>query len=464
MKITSHLFEAYLNCPTKSWLLSQKEQYTGNTYADWLGSQSEAYRSKASKMFLHSIAADEPVVGPFRLGNSTQIMWRLAENVIAQVALRSNWPGVKLPCDLETHLDLVQRVPSNTPGTIDKLMPIRFVIRNKLNTYDRLLVALDATVLSELTGSVIDRSKIVHGENYIASSVDTLSLASEARNRVGKLTTLMADQPPPDLVLNRHCPECQFRDRCRSKARETDDLSLLSGMTEKARSRHRNKGIFTVTQLSYTFRPRRTPKRLRAQAKPHDFALQALAIRENTVYFHGTLELPERQSDVFLDIEGLPDRNFYYLIGALVVTDEEEQFYSFWADTQSNQIGLFAEFADVVSRLPNFLVFHFGDYDATAIKRFMANSGGRCRERFQAILKRRVNILSTLHSHVYFPTYSNSLKEIGRHLGSYPDADGPTGVDSIVWRNEWEARRDPGLKARLIDYNRERLPGYERPD
>src|SRR5208337_1194439 len=89
-----------------------------------------------------------------------------------------------------------------------------------------------------------------------------------------------AGQSPADLVLNRHCQECQFRARCRSKAHEIDDLSLLSGMTEKERSRHRSKGIFTVTQLSYTFRPRRTPKRVKAQSKPHNFALQALAIRE----------------------------------------------------------------------------------------------------------------------------------------------------------------------------------------
>ncbi|MBV8281410.1 MAG: hypothetical protein JO347_05025, partial [Candidatus Eremiobacteraeota bacterium] len=282
MKITSHLFEAYLKCPTKSWLLSQHEQYAGNTYADWVESQSAAYRSKASKVFLGRLAANEPVVGLFRLGKGKKVEWRFAENMIAQIALRSNWLGVNLPCDVETHLHLVQRVPSNIAGAADNLMPIRFVFRNKLNTYDRLLVAFDTTVLSELTGRVIDRGKIVHGENYVTASVDTLSLTSEVRKLVGKLMTLLANQSPPDLVLNRHCLECPFRDRCRSKAHESDDLSLLSGMSEKERSRHRSKGIFTVTQLSYTFRPRRTPKRLKAQAKPHNFALQALAIRENT--------------------------------------------------------------------------------------------------------------------------------------------------------------------------------------
>ena len=41
------------------------------------------------------------------------------------------------------------------------------------------------------------------------------------------------------------------------KAIEKDDLSLLVNMPEKERARLNSKGIFTVTQLSYTFRPRR---------------------------------------------------------------------------------------------------------------------------------------------------------------------------------------------------------------
>jgi hypothetical protein len=53
------------------------------------------------------------------------------------------------------------------------------------------------------------------------------------------------------------------------------------------RIRYRSKGIFTVTQLSYTFRPRRTPKRAKSPGRLRYPALQALAIRENTVYIHG---------------------------------------------------------------------------------------------------------------------------------------------------------------------------------
>jgi len=78
---------------------------------------------------------------------------------------------------------------------------------------------------------------------------------------------MLSPDRAPDLVLNRYCGECEFRIRCRQKAVEKDDLSLLAGMREKERKKFNNKGIFTVTQLSYTFRPRRRPKRLGTSGK-----------------------------------------------------------------------------------------------------------------------------------------------------------------------------------------------------
>jgi len=47
--ITSHLFEAYLKCPTKCFLRSHGEAGTGNAYADWVRIQSESYRRNGIK-------------------------------------------------------------------------------------------------------------------------------------------------------------------------------------------------------------------------------------------------------------------------------------------------------------------------------------------------------------------------------------------------------------------------------
>jgi len=225
-------------------------------------------------------------------------------------------------------------------------------------------------------------------------------------------------------------------------------------MTEKERSRHRSKGIFTVNQLSYTFRPRKAPKRAKNPAKPHYLALQALSLRENTVYVHGNPQLPMSDCKVFLDIEGLPDA-FYYLIGVLLVINGQESFHSFWAEEKSDEPNIFAQFVEIVSALPDFRIYHFGNYETIALKRAKQKLPEQLRPKVDMILERSVNVLSVVHPHVYFPTYSNSLKEIGRFLGYARTEEDATGLQTIVWRKDWEVSKDFGARNRLSQYNQD---------
>src|SRR5205823_2562486 len=58
-------------------------------------------------------------------------------------------------------------------------------------------------------------------------------------------------------------------------------------------------------------------------------------------------------------------------------------------------------------------------------------------------------------SHIYFPTTSNGLKEIGNFLGVHWTNRGASGLDSVVWREEWEDGGEEVLKAKLLEYNRD---------
>jgi predicted RecB family nuclease len=82
-------------------------------------------------------------------------------------------------------------------------------------------------------------------------------LVGKARTIVGKIAAQRAETTPPLPVLNKHCAACEFRSQCQQIALEKDDLSLLATVTAKERKTQNDKGIFTVTQLSYAFRPRR---------------------------------------------------------------------------------------------------------------------------------------------------------------------------------------------------------------
>ena len=443
MTVTSRLFEAYLKCPTKSFLWSRGETGTSTAYAGWVQAQSASYRSEGISRIKHGTEGNECVTGPLNGKDLKSARWLLAVDSKASAE------------NLESAIDALERPPGDAPGTPAQFIPVRFIFANKLNRYDKLLLAFDALVLSEALGRQVDFGKIIHGDDFVALRVKTSALEIEIRETAAKIATLIAGQVQPDPVLNRHCPECEFRDRCKQKAVETDDLSLLAGITEDERTRYRSKGIFTVTQLSYTFRPRRTPKRAKNPGRLRYPALQALAIRENTVYINGNAPLPDAKAQVYLDIEGLPDNDSYYLIGALVVCEGQETFHTFWADRESDEPTMFALFAEAMCKLPDFRVLHFGGYEAAALKRMKARVPEYLQPKLDMILDRATNVLSAIHPHIYFPTYSNGLKEIGRFLGFQRAGGDATGLDSIVWRKNWDDNRDPDIKARLVQYNQD---------
>jgi len=122
---------------------------------------------------------------------------------------------------------------------------------------------------------------------------------------------------------------------------QEDNISLLRGMSGKEIKGYGRKGIFTLTQLAHTFRPRRKGKRAGQETKRRSFALQALAIRDKRIYVLGTPELPNNPVCIYLDIESNPEAGFVYLIGLIVVENGLEKNYSFWADQYEQVAAIF---------------------------------------------------------------------------------------------------------------------------
>jgi predicted RecB family nuclease len=355
---------------------------------------------------------------------------------------------------LESRLHAVERVPSEGRGKPAQFIPIRFIFRNKLTKDDRLLLAFDALVLSQVLGRAVSRGKIIHGDDHATLKVKTSALAGEVRERLDKLAALLSSPTPPDLVLNRHCAECEFQARCRKIAVEKDDLSLLAGMSAKERQKLRSKGIFTVTQLSYTFRPRRRPKRLRDKREKYHHSLKALAIREKKIHIVGSPELKIEGTPVYLDVEGLPDRDFFYLIGLRIGNGESAVQHSLWADTVEDEGKIWREFLALLETVEKPVLIHYGSYETAFLKQMSERHGGQ-KEGFAGAgaLDSTVNLLSFIFGRIYFPTYSNGLKEIGSLIGATWRAESPSGTQSIVWRCAWEACRSDKLKLLLQVYN-----------
>jgi predicted RecB family nuclease len=450
MAITSDLVEAFLKCPTKCFLRARAEVATGNAYADWFRTKSEIFRSEGITRLVAGIAPDKCATGTAATVSDRSAQWQLAQDFTA----RSE--------NLRSSCDAVERIPSAGRGRAPQFVPIRFVFSNKPTRHDKLLLAFDALVISEVFGGKVTFGRIVHGDDYITQKVKVPALKSEVETLIDEVGVLISSASPPDLVLNRHCAECEFQTRCRQKGIEKDDLSLLASMTERERTDFNSKGIFTVIQLSFTFRPRRRPKGLKDKRERHHYALRALAIREKKLHIVGSPEIKIEGTPVYLDVEGLPDRGFYYLFGIRTKAGDSVVQHSLWADGPSDEGRIWREFLSKLTDIENPILIHYGSFESVFLKQMCERHGRPPKGSGAAkAIESPVNLLSIIFGQIYFPTYSNGLKEIAGWLGFRWSNRASSGVQSIVWRDAWEQAKAESIKDRLITYNSEDCAALE---
>jgi predicted RecB family nuclease len=228
------------------------------------------------------------------------------------------------------------------------------------------------------------------------------------------------------LDLNHHWILCEFKTRCHRIAIETDNLSLIGTLGEKERRRLREKGINTVTQLSYGYRPRR--KRgataiartgAAATSLKNDNKLRALAIKKQQIHVLCSPQVKRRQTPVYFDVEGFSGGHFYYLIGMRFKIGDDWNECSLWADRRQDECLIWKECIRQLRALENPQIIHFGSYETNFLRRM--------KERYPALLPNpefvdellghSTNLLSPMYGTIYFPTFTNGLKDIAQYLG-----------------------------------------------
>jgi predicted RecB family nuclease len=441
-KITRNIIESYLNCKYKGHLKLAGEIGTPSDYETMTTGARTSSREQA-------IAR---LVVRFGEGNTcgettlTTAILKQAAPLLADADLEAK--------DLLLRYDALKRVDGDSKLGKHHYVPILYNHENTVGRQQRILLAILGLVLTRVQGLRPADAIVAHGPEARLRKVRLVpKLYRKAEQILGELGRLQAGGESLRLTLNSHCHLCEFRQRCRTQAEKADDISLLRGVGEKELARYNRKGIFTLTQLSCTFRPRRRSKRVKRNPCARYSALQALAIREKKIHVYGTPDLPRNPVQIFLDAEGNEDGSFIYLLGILVVEDNAQRMHSFWADSPVEEVQVFEALLDLLTGREDFALFHYGSYEKTLLKRM--KKVVKRRELVDLVLSKAVNVLSVLHPSVYFPTFSNGLKEIGGYLGCTWTDENASGLQSLVWRARWEQTREPCWKEKLLAYNAE---------
>ncbi len=446
--LTDELFSAFLRCRYKAYLKLTGVKGESSDYTQLQHRLSASYRMAAMAEWLAGRPKDGVIQSP------TSLLAAIDERPLTIT------DAVIIDADEVCHIDGLERGASRKQPRGAAYSPVLFVPHERLFTNDRLLLAYAADILGRVQRVPPQTGTIVHGSRFSATKVDLKSLIEPVRQIVEETKPIREGMAVP-LVLNRHCPKCEFRRRCHAAAVEKDDLSLLTGLTPKEIAAQNRKGIFTVTQYSYTFRPGRMKRIVESGGRRHDCALQALALRERAIHVTQREPVVDAKVKIFLDVEGLTDPDRYYLIGLLIVTGHSSRRLSLWADGVQDEATIWTSFLAAIQNLDEeFVIYHYGSYESSFVRRMTKVHGGDP-ELLARIKARVVNVLALIQGRLFFPTHGNDLKSIAGYLGFRWSVPEPSGLQAIAWRHDWESVGNEAVKQQLITYNQEDCSALE---
>jgi predicted RecB family nuclease len=436
--ITSEVVVAYAQCPRKAYfLLFGQDKGEPHEYVQILAQQQQENHAR----YLAHLRQKHTAMQPYSLEN-------LRDGSAVLINARLQGDGLEAECGI-----LTRGEGQSTSGPPCYEPTICVGTYNISEDQKRELVFVGYVLAhvqrqSPVAGSIIGMDGTAHTVKLGQSATGLLPLLAPLR----AWTTTASPEPPP-IILNKHCPLCPFQRVCQAQAEQEDNLSLLDSLsTAKMVKKYERKGIFTVNQLSYLYRPRKQRKRSRKTLAPrHDVALQALVMRTGKIFILKTPELSRQPVEIFLDIEGIPDQHMYYLMGLLICDGESCAYHALWADTLVDEERMWHQFLTMIQERPHAPIYHYGSYEPKAI----ATLGRRYHSDTASITTRLVNVNASIYGKVYFPLRSNKLKDIGVFLGASWTASDASGLQSLVWRDHWEKTGNMLYRQRLMTYNEE---------
>lgn len=352
--ITVAVFAAHLRCPTKGYLLARGEKPPNSSFADMRRHLSAAYKAKFGSAVVVNFV--ELASGP--------------QNNMASTLVDSETTFYSL----DQSASSVGRCRTKRAEPWPEYIPVLYSPWEKCEQSDNLLVAFGALAIGQVAGGETPRKgRIICGDAQRQKTVRIADHLPKTRQAIETIATARLDKEPPPLVLNKHCAICDFQSQCRATAIDRDDLSLLGAMTAKERAKCAEKGITTITQLSYGYRPRRR-KRINSaalRAGPplrHDHKLKALAVKKGQTHVVGSPALSIDGTPVFIDVEGVPESGFYYLIGLRYDDKRECIERSFWADRPEDESSIWRECLRRLKKIDNPVLVHYGAYENRFLK------------------------------------------------------------------------------------------------
>ncbi len=254
--------------------------------------------------------------------------------------------------------------------------------------------------------------------------------------------------------LTSACKQSPWFSECESDTRECGHLSLINRIWRSEVEALERGGIKTVEELANASRDTVLKVSGITSDRAYFLQQQAIAITDQEVKVVGQIEFPEDgEVALTIDIESDPLRDVHYLFGVLVSEkDGSSTYHPFLAKDPSEEEQAWHAFIEFVAEYQGAFIYHYGWYEQDVFRK-MAEKYGIQQVVQQMFDEKMIDVLTRMREKVIFPTPFYSLKDIAKSLGFRWRSSDASGLDSILWYNDWLQTGDEKILKKIVNYN-----------
>lgn len=237
-----------------------------------------------------------------------------------------------------------------------------------------LRAAFCSRMIDRIQGHVPDEFAIVNAAGDVRR-FEFARLSSDLNVAIAGARRALSGKAPPAVFGTGLYPWRVHNDRT---ARESGDVSLVSGIGVDTRSKLLGAGIRTVNSMLRAGQDRLTAIDGIGRRKASSYIASAEALSTGRPVQKGTApELPAGRTEMFLDVQGTDvmgeENPMDYLLGALVRRDGRGEYSSFVA--RDGEERMYRDFLGLVDSCRGGTAYHWHAYEAAHLKRLRDRYG-----------------------------------------------------------------------------------------
>ena len=261
------------------------------------------------------------------------------------------------------------------------------------------------------------------------------------------------DEKKHGVFLTSACKQSPWFSECVARTEACRDLSLLNRIWRSEVRALQEGGIQTIDQLADA--KIEVLKKVRDMTMDRLYFLQqqAISLVDDRIIHIGQVDLPEDTPvTLVIDIESDPLHDLHYMFGILIVDAHSQDYIVHTAESPKNEEKNWQEFLRTMQQYPNANIYHYGWYEVDVFRK-MTEKYGAPPEVIQMFENQLIDLLTHMRNHIIFPSPFYSLKDIAKYLGFAWRIKDASGIDSIVWYEQWLKTGDRAFLKDIQDYN-----------